>query len=108
VRVDGLRGVATVVAKLFDLVKPHIAILGDKDYQQLLMIKRMAKDLNFDIEIIPGRTVREEEGERGKGEICLNGAAAKLVSIEEMSNHGPALVHVDEKKRVKETKVVTT
>ncbi|HVN25130.1 MAG TPA: pantoate--beta-alanine ligase [Syntrophorhabdales bacterium] len=55
-------GVATVVAKLFNMVKPHIAVFGQKDYQQLTIIERMVKDLNMDVRIIPHPTVREEGG----------------------------------------------
>jgi len=55
-------GVATVVAKLFNMVKPHIAVFGQKDYQQLSIIERMVKDLNMDVRIITHPTVREEGG----------------------------------------------
>ena len=56
------RGVTTVVAKLFNIVKPHCALFGQKDYQQLITIKRMVEDLNMDIEIIGLPTVREPDG----------------------------------------------
>jgi len=56
------RGVTTVVAKLFNIVKPHLAFFGQKDYQQLIAIQRMAEDLNMDIEVIGLTTVREADG----------------------------------------------
>jgi pantoate--beta-alanine ligase len=87
------KGVATVVTKLFGIVKPDIAYFGQKDAQQAAVIKKMAEDLNMDVEIKVLQTIREKDGlamssrniylspaER-KDALCLNRALSKAEEV---------------------------
>lgn len=56
------RGVTTVVAKLFHIVSPRVAVFGKKDYQQLVVVRNMVSQLSMDVEIVAGETVRDPDG----------------------------------------------
>jgi pantoate--beta-alanine ligase len=62
VRPGHFRGVLTVVAKLFGLVRPQVAVFGQKDYQQLVLVRRMVRDLCLDVDIVGADTQREPDG----------------------------------------------
>lgn len=61
-RAGHFRGVTTVVSKLFHAVVPDVAVFGRKDYQQLAVVRRMVRDLDFGIDVVGGETVREKDG----------------------------------------------
>lgn len=61
-RPSHFRGVTTVVAKLFNIVRPHVAVFGQKDAQQVAVISKMVNDLNFNVEVVVAPTLREPDG----------------------------------------------
>lgn len=93
------RGVCSVVAKLFNIVTPDRAYFGQKDAQQLAVIRRMARDLNFDIEIVACPIVREEDGlaKSSRNTYLSEEERKAAVVLSRALNKGKALIENGEK-----------
>ncbi len=93
-RAGHFRGVATVVLKLFSACLPHRAYFGEKDYQQLVLLRRMTHDLDLGVEIVPCPIIREEDG------IALSSRNAYLSAEERLRARAISVALFDAKKTV--------
>ena len=93
-RAGHFRGVATIVTKLFNIVQPDVAVFGEKDFQQLLVIKQLVCDLNLPIEIMGEPTVREGDG------LALSSRNQHLTNKERQSASGLYEVLSDVRERI--------
>ena len=102
-------GVATVVSKLFNIVAPDRAYFGQKDAQQLIVIKKMVKDLNFDIEIVGCPIIREEDGlAKSSRNTYLNEAERKAAQcLSRALNKGRSMIEMGEKSAKTVKKAIT-
>lgn len=101
VRPNHFRGVATVVAKLFHITKPHVAVFGQKDAQQAFVIQQMVRDLHFDVQVVVAPIVREQDGlAMSSRNVYLKGDERKNALVLSRS-----LVHAGERVKTGETSV---
>lgn len=93
------RGVTTVVAKLFNIAKPHLAVFGQKDAQQVFIVQKMAHDLNFGIQIVVAPIVREPDGlAMSSRNVYLNPAErSNATTLFKALHHAEQLVHSGER-----------
>jgi pantoate--beta-alanine ligase len=97
-RPSHFRGVTTVVAKLFNITRPDVAVLGQKDAQQVAVIAKMIEDLNFPVRVVVAPTLREEGGlaMSSRNRYLSSGQRAEALALNEALNFAKAMVEKGE------------